>query len=156
MRYALGAAWVLACLVLATGFAHIGVPLVPAAAAETQTASLNERAAAPDARASPQQNMSTLPKTAQMRCPAGQLVFLSTACGCNGACCACSQGARYLNHCTCRCEQAPPPRPPAASGSASAASSRSEHCQRTWEGAELLAARLRHHAVSLTPTVNSP
>lgn len=110
MRYALGAAWVLACLVLAMGFARVGVPLAgPAAAAETQTASLNERAAEPGVRASPQQNMSTLPKTAQMRCPAGQLVFLSTACGCNGACCACSQGARYLNHCTCRCEQAPPP-----------------------------------------------
>jgi hypothetical protein len=108
MRYALGAAWIAACLLLAIGFTRAGLPAVGSAiAAETQTASLNEQASL-DARAS-RQNMSTLPKTAQMRCPAGQLVFLSTACGCNGACCACSQGARYLNHCTCRCEQAPPP-----------------------------------------------
>jgi hypothetical protein len=110
MRYALGAAWVLACLVLVVGVARVGLPLGgPAVAAEVQTASLNQGAAAPQVRAAPGQNMSTLPRTAQMRCPAGQLVFLSTACGCNGACCACSQGARYLNHCTCRCEQAPPP-----------------------------------------------
>lgn len=53
--------------------------------------------------------MSRLPKTAQFRCPGGQLVFLSRACGCNGACCACTGNARYLNHCTCRCEPAPTP-----------------------------------------------
>lgn len=110
MRYALGAAWVLACLLLAMGLARVGLPVVaPVAAAETQTASLGERAAPPAVRVQPQRSMSTLPQTAQMRCPAGQLLFLSSACGCNGACCAaCPQGARYLNHCTCRCEAAPP------------------------------------------------
>jgi hypothetical protein len=55
--------------------------------------------------------MSVLPRTAQARCPGGQLVFLSRACGCNGACCLCSRQAPYLNHCTCRCEAAPTPCP---------------------------------------------
>ena len=54
-------------------------------------------------------DMSTLPKAAQARCPGGQLVFLSRACGCNGACCQCSRQAPYLNHCTCRCEATPSP-----------------------------------------------
>jgi hypothetical protein len=109
MRYAFGAAWILACLMLAIGLTRVGLPAIGSAmAAETQTASVDERAAAPDARGS-RHNMSTLPKTAQMRCPAGQLVFLSAACGCNGACCACSLAQRYLNHCTCQCQQAPPP-----------------------------------------------
>ena len=53
--------------------------------------------------------MTPLPKAAQARCPGGQLVFLSRACGCNGACCLCSREARYLNHCTCRCEAVPSP-----------------------------------------------
>ncbi len=105
MRYALGAAWILACLFTVAG---LTVAVAPALAGDGQVASLQENAATQGMRGA-SQNMSTLPKTAQMRCPAGQLVFLSTACGCNGACCACSQGARYLNHCTCRCEQAPPP-----------------------------------------------
>jgi hypothetical protein len=92
------------------GVARVGLPVVgPAAAAETQTASLGERATPPALRAQPQRSMSTLPQTAQMRCPAGQLVFLSAACGCNGACCACSLAQRYLNHCTCQCQQTPPP-----------------------------------------------
>ena len=43
----------------------------------------------------------------QFRCPGGQLVFLTRACGCNGACCACAPNMRYLNHCTCRCEAVP-------------------------------------------------
>jgi hypothetical protein len=43
----------------------------------------------------------------QFRCPGGQLVFLTRACGCNGACCACAPNVRYLNHCTCRCEAVP-------------------------------------------------
>jgi len=46
-------------------------------------------------------------QTAQFRCPGGQLVFLTRACGCNGACCACSGNQRYLNHCTCKCEATP-------------------------------------------------
>ena len=52
---------------------------------------------------------SDIPKqqTTQFRCPGGQLVFLTRACGCNGACCACAPNVRYLNHCTCRCEAAP-------------------------------------------------
>ena len=49
------------------------------------------------------------PQLAQARCPGGQLVFLSRACGCNGACCLCSRQTPYLNHCTCRCEAAPSP-----------------------------------------------
>ncbi len=44
--------------------------------------------AAPDA-ARP--HMTPLPRLAQGRCPGGQLVFLSRACGCNGACCLCSR-----------------------------------------------------------------
>jgi hypothetical protein len=109
MRYALSAAWVLVCLFVLAGLTVAVAPgLGMALAGDGQVASLQENAATSGVRGA-SQNMSTLPKTAQMRCPAGQLVFLSTACGCNGACCACSQGARYLNHCTCRCEQAPPP-----------------------------------------------
>lgn len=53
--------------------------------------------------------MTPLPKVVQARCPGGQLVFLSRACGCNGACCLCSRQAPYLNHCTCRCEATPSP-----------------------------------------------
>lgn len=62
---------------------------------------------APEIAAKP--DMTPLPKMAQARCPGGQLVFLSRACGCNGACCLCSREAPYLNHCTCRCEQVPTP-----------------------------------------------
>lgn len=62
---------------------------------------------APEIAANP--NMTPLPKMAQARCPGGQLVFLSRACGCNGACCLCSREAPYLNHCTCRCEALPTP-----------------------------------------------
>jgi len=51
--------------------------------------------------------MTPLPQMAQARCPGGQLVFLSRACGCNGACCRCSRQTPYLNHCTCQCEAAP-------------------------------------------------
>ena len=109
MRHALSAAWVLVCLFVLAGLTVAVAPgLGVALAGDGQVASLQENAATSGVRGA-SQNMSTLPKTAQMRCPAGQLVFLSTACGCNGACCACSQGARYLNPCTCRCEQAPPP-----------------------------------------------
>jgi hypothetical protein len=57
----------------------------------------------------PSNPMTPLPKAAQARCPGGQLVFLSRACGCNGACCLCSRQAPYLNHCTCRCEATPSP-----------------------------------------------
>lgn len=53
--------------------------------------------------------LTPLPKAAQARCPGGQLVFLSRACGCNGACCLCSRQTPYLNHCTCRCEATPSP-----------------------------------------------
>ncbi len=53
-------------------------------------------------------NMSEWVKTAQSRCPPGQLVFLTNACGCNGACCACSAQAPYLDHCSCRCSPNPP------------------------------------------------
>src|SRR5262245_9150322 len=54
-------------------------------------------------------HLTPLPRLAQGRCPGGQLVFLSRACGCNGACCLCSRQAPYLNHCTCRCEANPSP-----------------------------------------------
>ena len=54
-------------------------------------------------------HMTPLPRVAQARCPGGQLVFLSRACGCNGACCLCSRETPYLNHCTCRCEANPSP-----------------------------------------------
>jgi hypothetical protein len=54
-------------------------------------------------------HMTPLPRLAQARCPGGQLVFLSRACGCNGACCLCSRETPYLNHCTCRCEANPSP-----------------------------------------------
>jgi len=47
--------------------------------------------------------MSAWIKTAQARCPPGQLLFLTSACGCNGACCACSPQAPYLDHCSCKC-----------------------------------------------------
>jgi len=53
--------------------------------------------------------MTPMPRMAQGRCPGGQLVFLSRACGCNGACCLCSRQTPYLNHCTCRCEAVPTP-----------------------------------------------
>ena len=76
-------------------------PAAPVAAAETQIAALAEQAAPQQRSAAPQQKMS------QFRCPGGQLVFLTRACGCNGACCAYAANARYLNHCTCRCEAAP-------------------------------------------------
>jgi hypothetical protein len=62
--------------------------------------------AAPDA-AKP--HMRPLPRLAQARCPGGRLVFLSRACGCNGACCRCSRETPYLNHCTCQCEANPSP-----------------------------------------------
>jgi len=52
--------------------------------------------------------MSAWVKTAQARCPPGQLVFLTNACGCNGACCACSAQTPYLDHCSCRCSATPP------------------------------------------------
>lgn len=62
--------------------------------------------AAPDA-ARP--HMTPLPRLAQARCQGGRLVFLSRACGCNGACCRCSREMPYLNHCTCQCEANPSP-----------------------------------------------
>lgn len=52
--------------------------------------------------------MSAWIKSAQARCPPGQLVFLTNACGCNGACCACSAQAPYLDNCSCRCSATPP------------------------------------------------
>jgi hypothetical protein len=62
--------------------------------------------AARDARVS---DMSVWIKTAQARCPPGQLVFLTNACGCNGACCACSAQMPFLDHCSCQCQDKPPP-----------------------------------------------
>jgi len=53
-------------------------------------------------------DMSVWIKTAQARCPPGQLVFLTNACGCNGACCACSAQAAFLDHCSCMCSPTPP------------------------------------------------
>jgi hypothetical protein len=52
--------------------------------------------------------MSAWIKTAQARCPPGQLVFLTNACGCNGACCACSAQAPYLDNCSCKCSATQP------------------------------------------------
>ena len=88
---------VLAALV----FAGLLPSMPPVAAADTQIAALSAPGAPAARSGAPQQKMS------QFRCPGGQLVFLTRACGCNGACCACSGNARYLNHCTCRCESAP-------------------------------------------------
>jgi hypothetical protein len=85
-------------------------PTGPASAADPQLAAasgMRPLYAAPEAVAKP--DMTPLPKKAQARCPGGQLVFLSRACGCNGACCLCSREAPYLNHCTCRCEAVPTP-----------------------------------------------
>jgi len=53
-------------------------------------------------------DMSPWLQPVQARCPAGQLVFLTSACGCNGACCRCSAETPYLDHCTCRCSATPP------------------------------------------------
>jgi len=58
--------------------------------------------------ASQPSNMSAWLKTVQARCPPGQLVFLTNACGCNGACCACSAQAPFLDHCSCRCSATQP------------------------------------------------
>src|SRR5262245_10631200 len=76
-----------------------------ASAADQQVAGLSASAAPGTAVA----RMPPMPRLAQARCPGGQLVFLSRACGCNGACCLCSRQTPYLNHCTCRCEAVPTP-----------------------------------------------
>jgi hypothetical protein len=70
-------------------------------------ASFGPVSVAPGAAVKP--NVLRPPQSAQARCPGGQLVFLSRACGCNGACCLCSRQTPYLNHCTCRCEAQPSP-----------------------------------------------
>lgn len=91
---------------LLTGFVHLADQV---SAADVRVAALSGSRPlylAPDT-AKP--NMTPLPKVAQARCPGGQLVFLSRACGCNGACCLCSRQTPYLNHCTCRCEAQPSP-----------------------------------------------
>ena len=94
----------LAIVVAATG--HV---VDRVSAADAQVAGLpasTPLSAVPEAAAP---RMTPLPRMAQGRCPGGQLVFLSRACGCNGACCLCSRETPYLNHCTCRCEANPSP-----------------------------------------------
>ena len=84
--------------VLMTGMVHLADRV---SGADVRVAAVG---ATPDA-AKP--HMTPLPQVAQARCPGGRLVFLSRACGCNGACCLCSRETPYLNHCTCRCEAVP-------------------------------------------------
>jgi hypothetical protein len=98
-----------AFLFLAIVLAATGNVADRVSAADAQVAGLaasTPLSAAPEA-ATPR--MTPLPRMAQARCPGGQLVFLSRACGCNGACCLCSRQTPYLNHCTCRCEAVPSP-----------------------------------------------
>lgn len=100
---------VVALMTLVLGAATWGVaePVQPAAGnSATVLAFYGE--AVDSARPVPSPDMSTWIKSAQARCPPGQLVFLTNACGCNGACCACSAQAPYLDHCSCRCVPTPP------------------------------------------------
>lgn len=92
--------------VLAMGIVHLADR---ASAADVQVAALGASRPLYTAPDTAKPYMSPLPRAAQARCPGGQLVFLSRACGCNGACCLCSRETPYLNHCTCRCEATPSP-----------------------------------------------
>ena len=82
--------------VLMTGMVHLADRV---SGADVRVAAVTPDTAKP--------HMTPLPQVAQARCPGGRLVFLSRACGCNGACCLCSRETPYLNHCTCRCEAVP-------------------------------------------------
>jgi hypothetical protein len=107
MRYFVSAALILFCLFLVTGVTRVALlPIGQAWGAEAQVASLQEDDAASKTDKS---RMTPWSRTAQVRCPSGQLVFLTTECGCRGACCNCAANARYLNHCTCQCSPNPPP-----------------------------------------------
>jgi hypothetical protein len=109
MRYSVGAALIVSCLLLITSTARVALlPIGQAFAADVRLASLHEDAAAPQANRTEKRSMTPWPRMAQVRCPMGQLVFLTTECGCKGACCNCSANARYLNHCTCQCSTNPP------------------------------------------------
>jgi hypothetical protein len=110
MRHSISAACILACLILLSGIARVALlPIGEAWGAETQVASLQEQGASGPIGAADKSRMTPRPQTAQARCPSGQLVFLTTECGCRGACCNCAANARYLNHCSCQCSPNPPP-----------------------------------------------
>ena len=107
MRYLVSA---LACLFLLTAVTRVGLmPGGQALGAEVLVAGLQEDGAAGQVSKTDKRNMTPWSQTAQVRCPSGQLVFLTTECGCRGACCNCSANTRYLNHCSCQCSPNPPP-----------------------------------------------
>ena len=104
MRYVVSAAWIVACLFLTLSFARVALPGEGAWAAESVVASLQEGGAPSQANRSAEPRMTPWNRSAQVRCPSGQIVFLTRECGCNnGACCKCSANERYLNHCDCKC-----------------------------------------------------
>ena len=109
MRYFVSAALIVSCLLLITGAALVALlPIGQALGADMQVVSWRENDAVRQANRTEKRNMTPWSRTAQVRCPMGQLVFLTTECGCRGACCNCSANARYLNHCTCQCSPNPP------------------------------------------------
>ena len=110
MRYFVCTAGILLCLVLLAGLNRLAPsPIGQAWAADAQVASLPENGSVSQRSRTDNPNMTPWSRSAQMRCPGGQVVFLTTECGCRGACCNCAANARYLNHCTCQCSQNPPP-----------------------------------------------
>lgn len=110
MQKSVIAACLLVCLILVGGIWHLVPQFVAAAwSGEPQVASLQENGAVNRTDQANKPIMTPWTRTAQARCPSGQLVFLTSECGCRGACCNCAANARYLNHCTCQCSPNPPP-----------------------------------------------
>jgi hypothetical protein len=111
MRYIRNAAGVLLVLILACACLGAGTPTATGGeqrSAEQPAVVLEGLPGPLDWLIAPPKEMNRWTKTAQARCPPGQLVFLTNACGCNGACCACSGQTPYLDHCTCKCSATPP------------------------------------------------
>ena len=107
MRHGISAAALLVFLLLVGSVALVAPSLGEVRGADVQVASLPDESASSQPAA--KSNMTPWTQTAQVRCSGGQLIFLTSECGCKGACCACSAGARYLNHCNCQCSSGPPP-----------------------------------------------
>ena len=109
MRYVVSAACILACLFLTFSFARLALPGDGAWAADVVVASVQEGSAPSQAGKSAEPRMTPWVRSAQARCPSGQVIFLTNECNCKGACCNCSGNERYWNHCTCKCSATPPP-----------------------------------------------
>ena len=109
MRYVVSAACILGCLLLTLSFARVALPGGEAWAAETVVASVHEGGAPSQANRGAEPRMTPWAREAQVRCPAGKIIFLTRECNCNGACCNCSADKKYWNHCTCECSASPPP-----------------------------------------------